>query len=1547
MARSNVELVIRARNEASKALHTISDAIQEVVGDQRELSEQAGSTESRLSSLGRELSDLNTRFKSLREASRIGQELRRAEQALQRQEEAAKQAGEKYEELSRKVQEAEKPTKRMTNQLGASERRLEAAREKTEQLRAQVSSLSQEYDASRVAAGAMGADQDQLATLTQRAAAEFSELQTRLREIRNLSKGALTEILGDVDVANLEALSGALARVEQRMASLSQATELTGVDLSEVEAEIDQLEGSAKDLGDLRQIVSTFEQMRRESRELLRAFNESKQRTEELGREFKNTAAPSRELGEALGRSRAETSRLAGDYETASTNVRRLGQALREAGVDTSRLGDSQERIRGQIERTAQVVAESRVEIDRLADAQKMQAQAAQEAAKFESERQENLRRIQGADYAKWWESALQERDAQQQNARQVAESQRIYDQTAAAVDEASKAYANSEAQVKRVGEAHQQASSRVARLRDEQAQVQSRIDETSRAYSEAQSRLQALAEQYEKGAVPSRRTAEQLVEAQAEVKRLGAELKASEGEFKQYDQAVRAAEAALSSLTDEQQRAQERTGALQTRAQRINAAYEALGTVLRENSGDTEAVATAQQRLVAALDESATELRKAGSAAERAERNVAELAEKSERAESGLRRLGGSTKEFSAGAQNLAESVRQAETRLADFRQQGRKTLSLTQRIRGEVLALASAYIGLYGVGSGIQSIIESNMELEASQARLRMAVGDDNAAVGEELQFVRGIANELKLEFEDLSSSYSRFAASARTAGATSEETRSIFVGLVKAARANKLSADEVSRAFRAVEQIISQGQVNAEELKEQLADAGIPGTVQTMARALNVTGEELRDLLEQGQVGWQALIPFAAELERIADPSMADAIESTSASIATLRNQIFDLKILMGEAGFLDSLSHALGRVTEELERDEIQQGLVRLGDLMGDLMVTTVGLLDHLDEIILLLKLLGIAFASKSIIEFIGGLAAGAAQMREFIQTAGRARRAVILFQLALAGIGVLLAAWSIAEWAAKEFPAFGKYWTDFRKSIDLGIEEIQHRFERLGIIVSGEWKDALDLLTREWQDWVAKDFGLLADAMSSIFGEDNVVSGALENLEELLSPEDEGDYSEKQRRKLAKLEEEHERANEEIRKKWAETRKQILDPDYTPKGGDGRETDFTSVEDLLGRDPRQADWRRGGRGGDDAEQLADQMEGELDRVQERLAEMSAETLEDRLDLIRAEFEELLTYLRETGNEAGQKTVNELIDLLEAQEEAEYQRERTRKAEQEINDALAYRRDLMEMISFYQKEGDTQAVDDLKDRLNETNDEANRLIDSAIEVWESVGGQEAEAAILALQRTRTELREVETEMDLLSAHNLGETFGGDLVGFSDNFLAKIRETGDVMGSLRQTFLQFASDFLLKIAQMIAQQAIFNALQGTFGGSGDFLGGVLTGVQHEGGIAGSAANQTRTVSPLWFSNALRYHDGGIAGLKPNELPSILERGEEVLTRDDPRHRANGGSVSSSPVNVKVVNAIDSSSVVAEGLNKGEGQKAILNFMRANKKQIKSVLN
>lgn len=79
-------------------------------------------------------------------------------------------------------------------------------------------------------------------------------------------------------------------------------------------------------------------------------------------------------------------------------------------------------------------------------------------------------------------------------------------------------------------------------------------------------------------------------------------------------------------------------------------------------------------------------------------------------------------------------------------------------------------------------------------------------------------------------------------------------------------------------------------------------------------------------------------------------------------------------------------------------------------------------------------------------------------------------------------------------------------------------------------------------------------------------------------------------------------------------------------------------------------------------------------------------------------------------------------------------------------------------------------------------------------------------------------------------------------------------------------------------------LALDDLFQGLNQNGGGVGGGLQGLFAGLFHSGGIAGNARSG-RQVSPLAFAGAPRYHGGGIAGIKPDEVPAILKRGEPIL--------------------------------------------------------------
>lgn len=104
----------------------------------------------------------------------------------------------------------------------------------------------------------------------------------------------------------------------------------------------------------------------------------------------------------------------------------------------------------------------------------------------------------------------------------------------------------------------------------------------------------------------------------------------------------------------------------------------------------------------------------------------------------------------------------------------------------------------------------------------------------------------------------------------------------------------------------------------------------------------------------------------------------------------------------------------------------------------------------------------------------------------------------------------------------------------------------------------------------------------------------------------------------------------------------------------------------------------------------------------------------------------------------------------------------------------------------------------------------------------------------------------------------------------------------------------FASLISSMLADLARLAVQQAVLaplaKMLGGLLGGSGSGIGSLLASIFHDGGVVGSASTM-RTVPAFAFAGAPRFHVGGIAGLGPDEVPAILQRGERVLNRREAR--------------------------------------------------------
>ncbi len=148
----------------------------------------------------------------------------------------------------------------------------------------------------------------------------------------------------------------------------------------------------------------------------------------------------------------------------------------------------------------------------------------------------------------------------------------------------------------------------------------------------------------------------------------------------------------------------------------------------------------------------------------------------------------------------------------------------------------------------------------------------------------------------------------------------------------------------------------------------------------------------------------------------------------------------------------------------------------------------------------------------------------------------------------------------------------------------------------------------------------------------------------------------------------------------------------------------------------------------------------------------------------------------------------------------------------------------------------------------------------------------------------------------------ARDIGGDIGQALVGA---FTSAENAVGEFVKTGKLDFRDLVTSMIADLAKLAARTFILgpiaNALSGALGGAG----GIFANILHAGGMVGSPGPD-RMVPALAFAHAPRMHAGGWAGIKPDEVPAILQKGERVLSR---REAAGYGQSNAPAVNVTIM--------------------------------------
>ncbi len=584
----------------------------------------------------------------------------------------------------------------------------------------------------------------------------------------------------------------------------------------------------------------------------------------------------------------------------AEANVRRRDEAARQAAAQRKADAEDEANSRaalarleaGDAELQARALAERRAVEEQLAQSLRDQAAAERDAA----ERREKLRltseallnqRLQEVAQQERVQASLRELAAEAERAatatQKVSTAQvkpepvrKLADEMRALVDPASQAVqslAAVEGTLRSVEALQAKAAKGAALGADE-------VKALANGYTFLGSALKTV--QGQAGLVDS------FAQAQAEAQRLEAELTTVRQRLLELAQAARVAESSDETL---QRSIREST----SEATRLTKALEAVqGTVnrygqqLAEAGVDTSKLNAEQERLIATAG-----------------------------------RLKGAYDAASDSQTVLGQTVAKANAAQKNGFELQRTSLSLFQRVRGQVLSLTAAYVGLFGVLSEARAVLDTAQANQRLSTQLGVAFGNDPKVVATEMEFVRTTAEKLGVELKAVGAAYGRFAISASSAGLSVADTRQVFESFATTTRVFGLSADDTAGVFRALEQSLGKGKVQAEELRGQIADR-LPGAVTTFARALDIPIDQLDKLFEKGAIKAPAAIKlFADEYRKAIAGQVLPASVRFDAEVGRLQTSLFNFRSIVADSGFLESMTTLAKGLSEFLKSAEGQQ------------------------------------------------------------------------------------------------------------------------------------------------------------------------------------------------------------------------------------------------------------------------------------------------------------------------------------------------------------------------------------------------------------------------------------------------------------------------------------------------------------------------------------------------------------------------------------------------------------------------------------------------
>lgn len=1200
------------------------------------------------------------------------------------------------------------------------------------------------------------------------------------------------------------------------------------------------------------------------------------------------------------------------------------------------------------------------------------------------------------------------------------------------------------------------------------------------------------LANQLREIATPAATANDNLNGLQNNLNRLGKTVSSINGPVKEFRATMAGLEAAqkgaagIAAQIDAYRRQIDVLRAARTEYSQAQAAVRDLTAQMRAGGGDAAALTAQLNAAQSALKNAASSIQQQVSVTRdmRAALNAAavdtrklsdaeqQLVSNANAAKNSMDRLSEAYKKHGAAAKDSTNST-------FKFFDSTRTTLGFAQRLRGELLGLAVAYVGVQGAINTATAAIDAFKTAQKVEGQLGAAFGNDAATIRKEWDYLMATSNRIGINFKEAAPAYAKFAIAANSFGLSGNEIKFIFEKVAGAARVAGLSADEFQGVLKAVEQGFSKGTIQAEELRGQLGDR-LPGAFTVMAKSLGLTTAELTKMMEQGQVTADSFVNFARQLPESFKPTET-ALTGLLAQQERYNNALFEFQLAVANSGFADAYTKLLidlAALMNSADGKKFAEGLSIAFTAVVDVIRF---LIKHVDEVKIAFSILmGLAVAKWAYAAFVGltqlwgimveivtvvrgvitALRSSAALMTATGTAAKNSTSGLRAMGVAISGLlkplSLVMVAIETAIAAYKKLggakaqadnkgvtgtwedvpgatPDPGTGGTAGKRAAELAAKEAEKRDAKLKKDrKSALKKDAKDELD-ERAALINEEFKLLKDNATRQITDKEALSKTLITLDRQEKFALETDR--------IKFQAEHAKSNATAANKEITLKDQVknalakIQDDITnaevkadknstfDERKKARLDAISHAYDKLRKSIKQLEGMDKA-GAADANKKLDAYIAQLQAVEglkvttEEVKRLETE-LDDQTKLRNAALEkEKLLYdaglstqekflansaeINRNGDTAITKAANDLQSFVDAAvkakagivsltDQAEIKTKTTSaiagasntgnkiadqstKLQEEAIDNLIAKRNAADQI--YKAQFDLRMIseDQYAQKVNANAEQykaqilaLNTALLQQLETQRAQGILEGtlnparlaalDAQIAKQQLLGTTIGNAAMQADTFSrtmTQTLNSGLDSALNGLADgltNIATGASQAGDAFSNMARSALSAFAQILQQIAMAIAKQLILNAIAssgGIFGQIGAAAGGVISGVNHSGGVIGRAGGTRRNVSPGWFSNAPKFHNGGLPGLRSDEVPSILQTGEEVLARDDPRNVLNGDKAaapSANPAGTRFV-LLDDRKAVPEAMQSAEGEDVVLQIIRRNGATVKSIV-